>query len=68
MIDRFGIGKGDLRNLVIVAAIMAAIIAFQTDGTPAVRLVAGVVAGTISGLVFFVTTAVINRFKPDPWS
>lgn len=67
MFERFGIERDDLRNLLVVVAIMTVVMLFQTDGPIVVRSITALIAGTISGLSFLVVTAVINAVKPDAW-
>jgi drug/metabolite transporter (DMT)-like permease len=67
MLDRIGLDRRDRRNLLIVIGIVAAVMAVVSDGTLAVRLSVGVIAGLISGVVFVVSTVVINRYKPAHW-
>ena len=67
MLDRIGLDRRDRRNLLIVIGVVAAVIAVVSDGTLAVRLSVGVIAGLISGVVFVVSTVVINRYKPAHW-
>lgn len=67
MLDRFGFERRDRRNLLIVMAVVAVVMAVLSEGTPAVRLVVGLIAGVISGAVFVVSTVLINRYKPAHW-
>lgn len=67
MLDRVGLSRGDGRNLLIVALIMAVVIAATTPEPLVVRAVAGVVGGIVAGTAFLVVTLLINRFKPDHW-
>lgn len=67
MLDRIGLGRRDRRNLFIVMGVVAAVMAVASAGTPVVRLSVGAIAGLISGVVFVVSTVVINRYKPDHW-
>jgi drug/metabolite transporter (DMT)-like permease len=67
MLDRIGLDRRDRRNLLIVIGVVAAVMAVVSDGTLAVRLSVGVIAGLISGVVFVVSTVVINRYKPAHW-
>ncbi|SDF62923.1 hypothetical protein SAMN04488067_106136 [Halorubrum xinjiangense] len=67
MLDRIGLDRRDRRNLLIVIGVVAAVMAVVSEGTPAVRLAVGVIAGLISGVVFVVSTVVINRYKPAHW-
>jgi drug/metabolite transporter (DMT)-like permease len=67
MLDRLGLERTDRRNLLVVMAVVAGVMAVVSSGTPFVRLVVGLVAGLISGVVFVVSTAVINRYKPAHW-
>lgn len=67
MLDRIGLDRRDGRNLLIVMGVVAAVMAVVSEGTPGVRLAVGVIAGLISGVVFVVSTVVINRYKPAHW-
>ncbi|QCC52741.1 hypothetical protein [Halapricum salinum] len=61
MLERFGISDRDRRNLVAVAVVIAILMAFFTDGSVVVRLLAGVIGGLISAVVFVVTTILIKK-------
>ncbi|WP_418279855.1 hypothetical protein [Halorubrum sp. DTA98] len=67
MTTLFGLERRDGRNLLVVAAIVAVVMAALADGAVGVRLVVGVIAGVISALAFVVSTLLINRYKPDHW-
>ena len=67
MLDRLGFERKDRRNLLVVMAVVATVMAVASSGTPLVRLVVGLIAGLISGAVFVVSTVVINRYKPAHW-
>jgi drug/metabolite transporter (DMT)-like permease len=67
MLDRIGLDRRDRRNLLIVMGVVAVVMAVASEGTPVVRLAVGVIAGLISGVVFVVSTVVINRYKPAHW-
>lgn len=61
MLERFGITDRDRRNLLVVSVAIAILMAIIADGAVAVRLIAGVVGGLISAVVFVVTTVLIKR-------
>jgi drug/metabolite transporter (DMT)-like permease len=65
--NTFGFTRADGRNLLVVAGIVGAVTAVTTVGSPAVQIASGVLAGLISGVVFTVSTVLINRYKPDHW-
>jgi drug/metabolite transporter (DMT)-like permease len=67
MLDRLGLEPRDRRNLLIVMAVVGVVMAIVSEGTPVVRLIVGSIAGLISGLVFVISTVLINRYKPDHW-
>jgi hypothetical protein len=67
MLDRLGFDRRDRRNLLIVVAVVSVVMAVVSEGTPAVRLVVGLIAGGISGVVFVISTILINRYKPAHW-
>ena len=67
MLDRLGFERRDRRNLLVVVAVVATVMAVVSSGTPLVRLAVGLIAGLISGAVFVVSTVVINRYKPAHW-
>ncbi|QKG91428.1 hypothetical protein DVK05_04200 [Halorubrum sp. Atlit-8R] len=67
MLDRIGLDRRDRRNLLVVMGAVAVVMAVVSEGTPAVRLAVGAIAGVISGVVFVVSTVVINRYKPAHW-
>ncbi|KOX96091.1 MULTISPECIES: hypothetical protein [Halorubrum] len=67
MLDRIGLDRRDRRNLLVVMGAVAVVTALVSEGTPAVRLAVGAIAGVISGVVFVVSTVVINRYKPAHW-
>lgn len=62
-----GLDRRDGRNLLLVVAIVAIVVAGIGEGSTAVRLVAGALAGVISAVAFLLSTLVINRYKPDHW-
>ncbi|MES3162304.1 MAG: hypothetical protein PPP55_12165 [Halorubrum sp.] len=63
----FGFERRDGRNLLIVASVVTVAVAAVTSGPIGFRVGVGVGAAVISSLAFFVSTAVINRYKPDHW-
>jgi len=67
MLEQYGIGRKDYRNLLIVVVVVGGIVVFLTEGPAAVRIVAGLVSAAISAVTFLVATIVINNFKPDYW-
>ena len=67
MLDRLSFGRRDRRNLLVVMAVVAVVMAVVSEGTPGVRLLVGVIAGLISGAVFVISTVLINRYKPEHW-
>jgi len=62
-----GFERRDGRNLLIVAGIVALLVVATADGPLGVRVIAGAMAGAISGIVFVISTLIINRYKPDHW-
>lgn len=62
-----GLTRRDGRNLLVVAAVVTLLMAGLSDGSMAVRLTVGLIAGVISAVAFVVSTLVINRFKPASW-
>lgn len=67
MLDRLGFERRDQRNLLVVMALVTLVMMILSDGTLVVRLLVGVISGLISGVVFVVSTLLINQFKPDHW-
>jgi len=67
MLHRLGFERRDRRNLLVVMAIVGVVMAVVAEGSPAVRLVVGLIAALISGAVFVVSTVLINRYKPAHW-
>ena len=67
MLDRIGLDRRDRRNLLIVMGAVGVVMAIVSEGTPPVRIAVGVIAGLFSGVVFVVSTVVINRYKPAHW-
>ncbi|MFO8115173.1 MAG: hypothetical protein R6U01_07405 [Halorubrum sp.] len=67
MLDRLGFEERDRRNLLVVMAIVAVVMAIVSEGTLAVRLVVGLITGVMSGAMFVISTVVINRYKPAHW-
>ena len=65
--NTLGLARRDGRNLLLVAATVAVIMTVTAEGPIGLRMVAGAVAGVISGVVFVITTVLINRYKPDHW-
>lgn len=65
--NTLGLERRDGRNLLLVAATVAVIMTVTAEGPLGIRMVAGAVAGVISGVVFVITTVLINRYKPDHW-
>lgn len=53
--------------MLLVAAVVTVVMAVTAEGPLGVRVVAGVLAGAISGIVFVVSTLLINRYKPNHW-
>lgn len=64
MIDRLGIEERDIRILTVIVLIMTLVMMFVVEGSLLARAIVGVVMGTVTTLVFLLTTAVLNRFKP----
>ncbi len=62
-----GLERRDGRNMLVIAAIVAVLVVVIAEGALGVRVVAGAIAGSISAVVFVVSTLLINRFKPDHW-
>jgi lipopolysaccharide export LptBFGC system permease protein LptF len=48
-------------------AVVAVVMAVASEGTLGVRLTVGLITGLISGVVFVISTVLINRYKPDHW-
>lgn len=67
MLGRLGFEERDRRNLLVVMAVVAVVMAIVSEGTVAVRLVVGLITGVMSGAVFVISTVVINRYKPAHW-
>jgi len=67
MLDRLGFERRDRRNLLVVMAVVAVVMAIVSAGAPVVRFFVGTIAGLISGAVFVVSTVLINRYKPAHW-
>ncbi|WP_066416632.1 hypothetical protein [Halorubrum aethiopicum] len=65
--NTLGLERRDGRNLLLVAAVVAVVMAATAEGPTWVRLVAGGIGGLISGVVFVISTLLINRYKPDHW-
>ena len=65
--NTLGLEKRDGRNMLLVAAVVAILIAGTAEGALGVRVVAGTIAGLVSAAVFVVFTVLINRYKPDHW-
>jgi hypothetical protein len=60
MLDRFGLSGRDRRNLVVVVAATALVIAALSGGPVVVRLAVGVVMGLVSGCVFVAVTVLLD--------
>ncbi|MGQ3330234.1 MULTISPECIES: hypothetical protein [Halorubrum] len=67
MLDRLGFERRDRRNLLVVIAVVAVVTAIVSEGTAGVRLLVGLITGLISGVMFIISTVLINRYKPDHW-
>lgn len=67
MAHPLGFERRDGRNLLIVAVVVTVAVAAVTAGPIGVRVAVGLGAAVISSIAFLVSTAVINRFKPDHW-
>lgn len=67
MLERYGIGRDDYRNLLVVVGIVALVTVLLSEEPLVVRLIVGLVTGTISAVAFLVVTALINTFGPDHW-
>ena len=67
MTNALGLDRRDGRNALVLIAIMTLVVAFVAEGTVPVRLIAGFVVATVSGVVFLLATVLINRYKPDHW-
>ncbi|GAA0507099.1 hypothetical protein SAMN04488066_101266 [Halorubrum aquaticum] len=65
--NTLGLERRDGRNMLLVAAVVTVVMAVTAEGPLGVRVVAGVLAGAISGIVFVVSTLLINRYKPNHW-
>jgi len=61
MLERFGITDRDRRNMLLVAVVIAILMAVLADGEPVVRVLAGIIGGLISAVVFVVTTVLIKK-------
>ncbi|WP_229109821.1 hypothetical protein [Halapricum desulfuricans] len=62
MSQRLPIEERDQRNVLVVAAIMAVVIALTLNEPAQVRVVVGAMMGVFSGLVYLVVTLVLRRF------
>lgn len=60
MLDRFGITDRDRRNLAVVAAATALVVAALSGGPVTVRLAVGVAMGLVSGCAFVVVTVLLD--------
>lgn len=67
MLERYGIGRDDYRNLLVVVGIVALVTVLLSEEPFGVRLIVGLVTGTISAVAFLVVTVLINAFGPDHW-
>lgn len=65
MSQRLGIEKQDVRNMAIVVAFVSFIMFLLLDGAILPRVIASLVLGGISAVVFTVVTVLINVVKPD---
>lgn len=65
--NTLGLERRDGRNMLLVAAVVALLIAWTAEGALGVRIAAGAIAGLVSAIVFVVSTVLINRYKPDHW-
>jgi hypothetical protein len=65
MRQRLGIEEQDVRNMAIVVAFVSFIMFLLLDGAILPRLIASLVLGGISAVVFTVVTVLINAVKPD---
>lgn len=67
MSNPLGFERRDGRNLLIVASVIFVIVTIVTSGSIGLRIGVGIGAAVISATAFVVSTAVINRYKPDHW-
>jgi len=65
--ETLGLERSDGRNMLVVAAVVALVVAVTAEGPIGPRVVAGAIAGAVAAVVFVASTLLINRYKPDGW-
>lgn len=63
MLERFGIGERRRRALVVVAGIMTVMMAVVAEGPIGVRLVVGVIFGTVSAVGYVLMAVVLETIR-----
>ena len=67
MLNRFGFEARDYRNLKITIGLMTVLFFVFADAPIPTRLTTAIAGGLISGVVFILITAAINRFVLYKW-
>lgn len=65
MLDSLGVERRDLRNFSIILIFMFMSLFVFVDGPLLVRFVVATVICLVSGGVFLLVTALLNRYKPE---
>lgn len=63
MSERIPLERRDGRNLLVVVAVMSVVLAVLAQGPALARVVAGILGGLFSGVVFVVVTLALNVYK-----
>lgn len=66
MLDQLDLSKSDRRILAMVVGFMAILMFALTDGSVTVRVIVGITGGLIAGVVYVVTTILLNRLMLKP--